>query len=111
MSSYTAPPGPITATQALAIANKVVADLDGPVNQVVVEDQTVERVFGWVFFYTTRRYLETGNISDVILGNGPLVVHRADGSFEHLATSVPPQRAIEIYEQMWLQKQSDSIPD
>jgi hypothetical protein len=102
------PPKPIEKARALEIASKTVAGLSGPHDFVILEDRTVERPFGWVFFYTTRRYVQTGDRQYIVPGTAPLVVHRADGSIEHLATSVPPARAIEIYEKRWLEKQSSA---
>ena len=99
-------PQPITKARALEIAHQVVGALSGQHDFVIVEDQTVERPFGWVFFYTTRQYLQTRDRNYLVPGTAPLVVHRANGSIEHLATSVPPTRAIEIYEQRWLERQS-----
>ena len=40
----------------------------------VVDDRTVEVAHGWVFVYQTRRYLETGNKKDALIGAGPLLV-------------------------------------
>jgi hypothetical protein len=104
------PPKPITKARALEIAREVVAQLADHHDYVVMEDKTVERPFGWVFFYTTRQYLETGDRQYLVPGTAPLVVHRADGSIEHLATSVPPARAIEIYEQRWRERQTAEPP-
>jgi hypothetical protein len=104
MTVYSGSPEPITKARALEIARRVVAELSDHHDFVILEDKTVERPFGWVFFYTTRPYLQTGDPNYLIPGAAPLVVHRADGSTEHLATSVPPARAIEIYEKGWLEK-------
>jgi hypothetical protein len=100
------PPKPITKARAIEIARKVVARDAGEHALVIIEDKTVERPFGWVFFYTTRQYVKTGDPKYLIPGSAPLVVHRADGATEYLATSIPPARAIEIYEKRWFQKQS-----
>jgi hypothetical protein len=29
---------------------------------------------GWIFFYNSRRFLETGALADMLAGNGPIVV-------------------------------------
>ena len=34
---------------------------------------------GWVFFYQSARYIETGDFSDSVVGNAPLFVSRSDG--------------------------------
>jgi hypothetical protein len=98
------PSQPITKTRALAIARKALSQQPGHQDFVILEDKTIERPFGWVFFYNSRQYLQTSDPSHQLLGNGPLVVNRADGSTEALTTSMPPERAIQIYEEHWLEK-------
>jgi immunity protein 35 of polymorphic toxin system len=89
---------------AMAIARKTLAGLKRNVELVVVEEKTLEKEFGWVFFSTTRRQAESGEVAAVIPGLGPLVVHRADGTTRFLPTSVPPDRAIAEYERQWLRR-------
>lgn len=97
----------ITKDHALEIARRSIAASAGEHDFVIIENKTVERPFGWVFFYATRQFLKTGDRNYLVPGSAPLVVHRADGSTEYIGTSVPPARAIEIYEKVWLEKQSD----
>lgn len=106
------PSGPVDAKAARAIAEKTVAALAINHDYVLMDDQTVERPFGWVFFYTTREYLKTRDPQHLVPGTAPFVVHRRDGSIEHLATSLPPKRAIDLYEERWndQQKQATAKP-
>ena len=90
----------ISKDQALTIAQKVLAE-DTTHDLVILKDKTVERPFGWVFFYTTREYEKTGDKKYLLPGTAPLVVLRANGATEYLPTSIPPSRAIEIYEKRW----------
>lgn len=101
-------PEPIEKERALEIARKTAAELPGHHDFVIVENQTVERPFGWVFFYSPRQYVLTGDRDYLIPGAAPLIVHRADGSIEHLGTSMPPARSIEIYEKHWQEKHSET---
>ncbi len=105
MSAGTTPPDKINAEQAEKIAEAVIQSTADEHDFVIVGDQTVERPFGWVFFYTTRKHLKTGDPSHMVPGNGPLLVLRKDGSHEWLTTAMPPQRAIQIFEDEWLRKQ------
>lgn len=102
--------GNVSKDQALAIAQKVLAE-DKTHDLVILKDKTVERPFGWVFFYTTRQYAETGDKQYLLPGTAPLVVLRADGATEYLPTSIPPNRAIEIYEKRWLERSNRTKPD
>ncbi len=97
---------PITKDRALEIARRTIATLKPGTELVILEDKTVEKDFGWVFFYTTKKYLQSHNPSDLLPGNSPLVVERADGSTHFLSTSLPPNRAIEEYESSWRKKKT-----
>ena len=59
---------------------------------------TVEKPYGWIFFYTSKEWLETGGRTGLIAGNGPVVVEREDGSLHPLTTAFDPETAIRQYE-------------
>ena len=59
---------PIDHAQALEIARKTAAELPGHHDFVIMEKQTVERPFGWVFFYAPRQYVLTGNRDYLVPG-------------------------------------------
>lgn len=97
--------GPIDRATATDIARRTIAaEPDGP-ELVVMEERTVERAFGWVFFYTTKKYLQTKDPNHAKPGTAPLVVEREDGRTEFLATSVPPAVAIEVWEEQWRKRE------
>ena len=56
---------------------------------VLIEQQTLERNFGWVFFYDTKRHLETGDFRHALAGNAPIVVTKADGRIHETGTAYP----------------------
>jgi hypothetical protein len=45
----------------------------------ILDDLTIEDDFGWVFFYQSKAFIETGDISRALAGNVPFLVSRADG--------------------------------
>ena len=50
----------MTKQQALVLAHNAVIDLKIPGDEIVIQqDKTIEREFGWVFFATNRKYLDT----------------------------------------------------
>jgi Immunity protein 35 len=99
---------PISKEHALDIARKKIATLKPGTELVILEEKTVEKDFGWVFFYTTKKYLQSHNPGDLLPGNSPLVVERADGSTHFLSTSLPPNRAIDEYESVWRKRKAGS---
>lgn len=63
-------------------------------------NETREYEFGWVFFYTTKRFIETENPDYLVPGSGPFVVART-GDTVDLSSSMPPEDAIEAYRLSW----------
>jgi hypothetical protein len=55
----------------------------------LIDQHTIERHFGWVFFYDAKRHLETGDIRDALAGNAPIVVMKADGRTLETGTEYP----------------------
>jgi immunity protein 35 of polymorphic toxin system len=55
----------------------------------LIDQQTIETEFGWVFFYTSRRFKETEDFSDALAGNAPVIVDRAIGSLHVTGTARP----------------------
>lgn len=96
----------MTKEQAKEIAVKTIDQLKPGTEFVILDEKTMEKDFGWVFFYAPKKYVETGNPKYLVPGNSPIVVHRSDGSTHFLSTSVPPSRAIEVYEQRWREAQT-----
>jgi len=95
----------ITKARALEIARKAVDDLKASQPLVLLQDKTLEKDFGWVFFYTTKKFQETGDKKFLMPGNGPLVVDRLGGATHFLTSSMPPARAVEEYEKTWRENQ------
>ena len=56
---------------------------------VMLDGNTLEREFGWVFFYNSRRYVETGNIIHALAGNAPIVVTSRDRRIHVTGTARP----------------------
>jgi len=65
---------------------------------VLLEDETITKDYGWVFFYQSRRFLMTGSLSDRLAGNGPVIVLRGDGSIHQLGGNEPVDAMLESFE-------------
>lgn len=68
------------------------------VELILLDEFTLERAFGWVFFYDSKRHHETGSISDAIAGNAPLVVTSADGRVHVTGTALPIEYYLQKFE-------------
>jgi hypothetical protein len=64
---------------------------------VIVDEDTIEEDFGWVFFYESRIYVETQIFSYCLAGNAPIMVNRRDGSVVVTGTDRPFDLYIEEY--------------
>ena len=65
---------------------------------VIVEDSTIERPWGWVFFYESRRFLDTGDDSARFGGNAPIIVERETGKLLDTGTAHPVEFYLNNYE-------------
>ena len=68
---------------------------------VIVEGLTIEKAFGWVFFYDSKKYLETRNINEAIAGNGPVFVNKHDGTIEFCGSYKSVQDFVSEFERKW----------
>lgn len=88
----------IDQSQAETIALGIVSKQNPEQEFVIQKDKTITKDYGWIFFYTTKEYAETGDMQYQLPGNAPLVVLKEDGSTEFLSSSIPPEQAIIEYE-------------
>ncbi len=65
---------------------------------VVVEKHTIEKPFGWVFFYNSRKFLDTGIAEYHLAGNGPVIVNKISGAVEFHGSDKLPEEHIKDYE-------------
>lgn len=57
------------------------------VDCVVLENKTIEKPWGWVFFYQSRAYVESGDEFEMLVGNAPIIVNRKTGTLMHTGTA------------------------
>jgi len=64
----------------------------------IVDEATIEKKWGWVFFYDSVAHMRSGDIKDAIAGNAPIIVNRANGELVITGTAWPIEKYIEDYE-------------
>jgi Immunity protein 35 len=64
---------------------------------VVLDERTLETDFGWVFFYDTREFAETGDDLARAVGNSPVIVDARTGRIEITGTAKPIDQYVELY--------------
>ncbi|MCA9251446.1 MAG: hypothetical protein KDA54_09970 [Phycisphaerales bacterium] len=65
----------------------------------IVSDATIERPFGWVFFYNSVEFLRTGKLSSMLAGNAPIIINKQDGVLCDTGTAYPVEHYIKNYEE------------
>jgi hypothetical protein len=68
-----------------------------PIELVIVE--TMERPWGWVFFYDSEAHVRSGAFDDMIAGNGPILVERESGRLFLTGTAESTEHYITLFEQ------------
>jgi hypothetical protein len=70
----------------------------------IVESHTIEKPYGWIFFYQSTKFLQTGLDQDKLAGNGPIIVNKYDGTIEFLGSTTTWELIAE-YESKFLAEQ------
>lgn len=87
--------------QATAAVERAISGLDPlPAGDswLIFEQYTIERPFGWVFFYGSKLYAETSDIKYAVAGNAPLIVNRHTGEVALTGTAQSVEKYINEYE-------------
>jgi hypothetical protein len=64
----------------------------------ILDDETIEKSWGWVFFYQSSEFLKTGDTSVALAGNAPYIVHNRSGELVETGTAYPIEYYIEQFE-------------
>ena len=65
---------------------------------VILDEHTIERGWGWVFFYDSRLHHENGAFRFAVAGNAPFFVRRSDGAVFVTGTAFPVEHYIAEFE-------------
>ncbi len=73
-------------------------ELSSETEVVIIEEATIAKPYGWVFFYQSKSYIETDDFRQMMAGNCPILIDRFDGSLITFGTSYPIEKYLEDYE-------------
>ena len=68
---------------------------DVPKYEMVITDLQ-EKFYGWIFYYQTKKYIETEDFRDAVAGNVPILFEKETGKLIPLGVS--PLESLELYE-------------
>lgn len=66
--------------------------------EIVINDDIAERDYGWLFTYTTAVFRRTRDPRKTLIGAGPALVLRNDGSIVKFPSFYSPEQALSKYE-------------
>jgi hypothetical protein len=90
----------ISREEARSLVEAIIAETELPGGDaaIIVDNATIEKDWGWVFFYQSRQFLDTGDFSSRLLGNAPIIVNGRTGVAAHTGTAYPIEHYITEYE-------------
>lgn len=88
----------LTAEQAKEVAQRAIAKAgwEGS-DAVVVDKHTQEFDVGWVFYYQSARFLQTGEFGFSLVGNAPFFVSRVGGYSAFISYLKPVVESIKAF--------------
>ncbi|MFB6455595.1 YrhB domain-containing protein [Chitinophaga sp. Hz27] len=63
----------------------------------LLEDETIEFEIGWMFFYQSEEFIESGDIMKMLVGNSPIIIDKRNGDLSIPGTAYPSEFYIEKY--------------
>jgi hypothetical protein len=73
-----------------------------PTDVDVLEDNIIEKEYGWVIFSQTKRYIETGDPTFMAVGSGGVLVEKHTGRLIEFGSAYPTEINLQIYEAGYL---------
>jgi hypothetical protein len=87
----------LTKSQAIDAVRKMLPD-----DHDVVEEDVIEKEYGWVIFCQTKRYLQSKHFRDLSVGSSGILVEKNTGRLIHFASAYSTEVNLKIYERGYL---------
>lgn len=88
-----------TEARALALRElETLLDADLRDEVIILDEFTMEKPYGWVFFYNTREFVRSGNPFVGLAGNAPLIVNSSTSEVRPTGTAEPLENYLAAYE-------------
>jgi hypothetical protein len=89
----------VTYKEALELAKKeLLESTSDPAQVVIMENKTITKEYGWIFFPASKKYVETGDRKYLIPGLSPVIVNKNDSSVVRVPSSVTLELFLRDYE-------------
>ena len=87
----------ITIKEARTVAEKHLSEIQLAAGNPLQLINVREVPYGWVFFYQSKDYMKTKNLSSMLAGNAPFIVDRETGALQALGTAYPVETYLKEY--------------
>jgi len=57
------------------------------INLQILAESTEEYDFGWVFYYNSAKFNESGDLQEALVGNAPLIINKISGELIETGTA------------------------
>jgi hypothetical protein len=90
----------ITLAEAITVAERYVHDMErgSEVPLKLLQDLTIERRFGWAFFYDAVLPPGADDSDTTLAGNSPIIIDKRDGSIHVTGTAYPIEYYLDNFE-------------
>lgn len=91
---------PLSKEQARAIVEGRLRQLERSMRMplAILDDKTIERPWGWVFFWNSIAYRDSRDTKRMVVGNAPFLINRMTGERGPTGTAHPVETYIRRYE-------------
>ncbi len=92
---------PINKKQAFQIVQEIIKSFDAPEDDeyIIIEPDTIEKEWGWVFFHDSRKWVQTKDFKYAVAGNAPFIVLRKNGKVLDTGTAYEIDHYIKRFEE------------
>ncbi|MEM9220622.1 MAG: YrhB domain-containing protein [Cyanobacteria bacterium P01_F01_bin.150] len=74
------------------VQNFIDKNSSGEIQLSIDVRHTIEKNYGWIFFYNSKQYIETGNIRSLAVGCGPILFDKKNGEITRFGTAFPVEK-------------------
>lgn len=64
----------------------------------IIAEYIIEKPYGWYFNFQSRKYIETGDFREMLVGSGGFIVEKETGNVVKFGSAYPLEKNFEIYE-------------
>lgn len=88
----------LTRSDAQVLVESELSNADSAGDLQILEGSTLEYSWGWVFYYQSKKFLETGDFRDQLAGNAPYFVNKLSGDVRTTGTAHDIDHYVAEYE-------------